>query len=124
VELIEHPERVATWLAIVADRLCLDRLRRHARGRSLPGIWFEPDEIPTPDEVLVRLEQQHHIREAMAKLDRRCRKLLHLLFYEQDEQDYDDVARRMGIARGSVGPTRSRCFAKLLRHLNRGDREG
>ena len=47
-------------------------------------------------------------------MDDRCRTLLTLLFTDDDERPvYDEVARRVGMPVGSIGPTRSRCLGQL-----------
>ena len=53
------------------------------------------------------------VRQAMRRLDDRCRKLLTLLFLEPATPSYESVASRLGIPIGSVGPTRARCFKKM-----------
>ena len=52
------------------------------------------------------------MREAMGQLDERCRDLLVACFRE-DRPDYDVLAERLGMPRGSIGPTRGRCLNKL-----------
>jgi hypothetical protein len=42
-----------------------------------------------------------------------CRTLLRALFFEGSKPDYQGVADRLGVAVGSIGPTRARCLAKL-----------
>ena len=67
--------------------------------------------------MLLDLEQRHLVRTALESLDDRCRELLRLLFYRPDVPAYSDVATRLRIAEGSIGPTRARCLAKLRREL-------
>jgi DNA-directed RNA polymerase specialized sigma24 family protein len=66
--------------------------------------------------VLLRLEEQHTVRTAVAALDERCRCLLTLLFYHPTPPPYAEVAALMEMSEGSIGPTRARCLQKL-RHL-------
>jgi len=40
-----------------------------------------------------------------------------LLFYEQPPIPYDEVARRLGLATGSIGFIRGRCLKKLRANL-------
>lgn len=79
-----------------------------------------PDTALLPDEVIERLERQHAVRRAMEALDERCRILLTLLFYRADPPPYSDIAARLGIPEGSIGPTRARCLEKLRRVLAEG----
>ena len=73
-----------------------------------------PDPSPIAEQVLDELQQQHRLRLALEKLDARCRELLLLVFRDDDDAlSYDEVARRLAIPVGSVGPTRARCLGKL-----------
>jgi len=69
-----------------------------------------------PESLMLRLEEQHQVRTAVAALDERCRKLLVLLFYRSDIPAYAEIAATLGMNEGSIGPTRARCLRKL-RHL-------
>jgi RNA polymerase sigma factor (sigma-70 family) len=73
------------------------------------------DEALLPDETLVRLEDQHRIRTALADLDPRCRQLLTMLYYEPEPLPYSAIAAALGTPEGSIGPTRARCLKKLLK---------
>jgi len=75
------------------------------------------DEAPLPDEQLLILEEQHRIRMAVLSLDDRCKTLLEMLFYLAEPPSYADIANKLGLPEGSIGPTRARCLTKLLRML-------
>jgi RNA polymerase sigma factor (sigma-70 family) len=77
------------------------------------------DEAPLPDEQLLILEEQHRIRTAVSLLDERCRNLLEMLFYRSEPPSYAELAASLNIPEGSIGPTRARCLAKLLRLLKK-----
>ena len=40
-----------------------------------------------------------------------------MLFYEHPKTPYAEVARRLGLAQGSIGFIRSRCLKRLQRNL-------
>ncbi len=50
---------------------------------------------------------------AVRSLDDRCRRLVLALFFDPVEPSYDRIAQCLCIPKGSIGPTRSRCLAKL-----------
>jgi RNA polymerase sigma factor (sigma-70 family) len=121
---IKEPERLQAWLVTTARRKTLRTISRsHVQQRSEVDPYEQADdapaairdEAPLPDQQLLILEEQHRIRTAFAQLDDRCRILLELLFYVQEPPSYADIARALGIPEGSIGPTRARCLAKLLR---------
>lgn len=58
------------------------------------------------------IERRQRLREALARLDPPCRTLLEALF-RTDRPSYDVVAEQLGMPRGSIGPRRARCLARL-----------
>jgi len=123
LDQIERPMYIGAWLATTARREAR-RVRWRERNSSLAlGLDEHSDDdiLDTallPDEVLLRLEEQHKIRAAVAALDDRCRTLLTLLFYQPEPPAYADIAVTIGATEGSVGPTRARCLQKLRRLLD------
>lgn len=124
---IEEPEKLQAWLVTTARRKTLRtiakaQLRKRAtasadeRAREVAPII---DEAPLPDEQLLILEEQQRIRTALSLLDERCKTLLLSLFYLPEPPSYAEIAAALGIPEGSVGPTRARCLAKLLRLLEK-----
>jgi RNA polymerase sigma factor (sigma-70 family) len=113
---LQQPERVAAWLVTTARRATWDRRRgaEHERTES-----FDPAELPdgmageTPEEIVLRYQQQRQAQEALSELDERCRRLLHYLYHDHQNPSYADIARMMDISVGSIGPTRARCLEKL-----------
>lgn len=121
---IEDPERLHAWLVTTARRKTWRLITKEKRWQqdsgepgdqdAGPDFAKIPDGAPLADEVMLRLEEQHRVRTALAKLDERCRKLLTLLFYEEEQPSYSEIARVLGTSPGSIGPTRARCLEKLL----------
>jgi DNA-directed RNA polymerase specialized sigma24 family protein len=50
-------------------------------------------------------------------LPARCRQMITLLFFEHPPQPYNEVAEKLGLARGSIGFIRGRCLKRLKRIL-------
>lgn len=121
LDRIEQPSRIGAWLTTTARRETWRLSSRERSAGSLPSgegyAGERSDDAPQPDELLVRLEDQHKIRVAVAALDERCRRLLTLLFYQPDPPPYSEVAAALGTSEGSIGPTRARCLRKLRRGL-------
>ena len=57
--------------------------------------------------------RQAALADAMRKLAPRCRDLLILVFLDTAEPSYDEIAARLGMPKGSIGPTRNRCLEQL-----------
>ena len=124
---IEEPERLQAWLVTTARRKTWRTISSaHGRTRSevnadlsAPEAAAIRHEAPLPDEQLLILEEQQQIRTAVSLLDERCRMLLQLLFYRTEPAPYVEIAASLGIPEGSIGPTRARCLAKLLRIMKK-----
>lgn len=129
--LIEHlpkltqPERLQAWIVTTAKR---ETLRTREKGRRNVSLTREDhegepldddtlvDEAPLTEDAVSALQQLHLLRLGMDLIDARCRSLLELVFRDEDESlPYDEVARRLGMPTGSIGPTRQRCIDKLRR---------
>ena len=131
--LVEHlprlsqPERLQAWIVTTAKREGL-RVRQLSlrtvsmtrdvddnRDDASPALEDTlADDAPGAEEQLADLQQLNLLRNGLDRLDPRCRDLLLLVFRDDDERlPYDEVARRLNIPVGSIGPTRSRCLGKL-----------
>jgi RNA polymerase sigma factor (sigma-70 family) len=122
---ITEPARVQAWLVTTAKRESLRMLEQSRRTVSLArGSGEDSDDDtdpldkfadpgPLPEELLADLQQQDRLRRAVDRLDPRSRQLVELLFLQDEPLPYSEIAARLGIAEGSIGPTRARCLEKL-----------
>jgi RNA polymerase sigma factor (sigma-70 family) len=118
LDAIEQPARISAWLVTTARRQAWHmRQRERAAPASIDAADLQPtllpDSAPPPDELVVRLEEQHNVRAALAALDGRCQQMLALMFYRPDPAPYAEIAAALSIPPGSIGPTRARCLHKL-----------
>ena len=121
LDQIEDPDRLHAWIVTTARRKTW-RMLSHARRSGFPDdeddeLASVPDNAPMPDEVLLKLEEQHRVRWALQELDERCRELIQMLFYQPEPPSYSEIAKKWGTTAGSIGPTRARCLEKMLRLL-------
>lgn len=122
---IEQPERLHAWLVTTARRKTWRYIVKAKENVSLADDQVEqeflnlPDSAPLAEDVMLRLEQQHGVRTAVAALDERCRKLIEMLFYQAEVPAYAEIAASLGTSAGSIGPTRARCLEKLQRLLEK-----
>lgn len=122
---IADPQRLQAWVVTTSKREALLALRRGQRTVSMTRAddadgetaeWDVADDAPLPEDALADLQQQDLVRRALDRLDERCRALLLMLFRDDgDKLPYEEVARQLGMAVGSIGATRARCLAKLRR---------
>ena len=118
---VRDPRRLGGWLLTTASREALRASRRARRDRPAvpprsgddePSRLDVADASPLADEHREAIERAQILRSALLELSDRCRALLEA-FLREDDANYRDVARRLGIPIGSIGPTRARCFARL-----------
>jgi RNA polymerase sigma factor (sigma-70 family) len=112
-----------SWLITVTAHASFHwkmRRRRHAEQEltEIEAEHLEADEA-VPTEVLEEVQRDQMVREAVAKLPRRCREIIRLLFFEDPPIPYRDLASRLGLATGSIGFIRGRCLTRLQRVLER-----
>ena len=73
----------------------------------------------THPDMLAQLKDEQAVRDALRTLPSRCRQLVEMLFFETPARPYQQVARRLGLAVGSIGFIRGRCLSRLRRELER-----
>lgn len=114
LEQIRNPSALSAWLVTTAKR---EAWRLRAAQRTEPpadaDALPEPVEpVPGPEEKVMLGERQREVWQAVHRLPQRCQELLRVVAFVQ-RPDYDRVAAALGMPRGSIGPTRGRCLAKL-----------
>jgi RNA polymerase sigma factor (sigma-70 family) len=72
-----------------------------------------------PEHMLVQLEQEQILRDAISKLPEKCERMVRLLFFEFPPRPYENIAEELGMATGSIGAIRGRCLAYLRKHLEK-----
>lgn len=128
LDRLDDGSRVRAWLVTTAKRETLRLLAERQRIVEPAGdgddgddpLASVPDPAPLQDEQLAELQELHRVRAAVDRLDPRARQFVELLFLEEEPLPYAEIARRLGIPEGSIGPTRVRCLAKLRALLQQG----
>lgn len=120
LEQLRDVERLASWIGTTARRVAW-RAKSRERTRTTHEEAAARDvvaEAPSPAEAAGSVEEEQALREALAGLGQRCRELLSLLYFQPADLTYDEIARRLGVPRGSLGPTRQRCLDALREDLS------
>ena len=110
--------RLSSWLATVARRHTWRLLARNRREA------INPDEDLAGNEVLggivdnrERWELAEWLNQGLSLLDERCRQLLLALYFDAEQPSYANVAGRLKMPIGSIGPTRARCLEHMRQSL-------
>ncbi len=119
---LRAPGALRGWLFSVAAHKCYQWKRRRAResgGADTAAREPVSRELLFP-EWKERAERAQLLRDTIAALPERCRRMLEMLFFHDPPLPYAEVARRLGLAEGSIGFIRARCLRRLREDLERG----
>src|SRR5262249_3751701 len=115
---LREPAALPGWLATTTRRECI-RVLRGARRQGQPGL--PPEEHMPPDPAATMIEEEILVAErsaalgaAFAELPGACHELLSMLMSDPSPA-YAEVSTTLGMAVGSIGPTRARCLERLRR---------
>ena len=111
VREIEQPGSLSYWLMTTSRRASWKVLRGENRTSELTER--EIDERQSVDDDVAQWEREQVVKQALGRIDARCRDLLTALFLDPTEASYDRISAELGMPIGSIGPTRARCFRKV-----------
>lgn len=115
---LRKAESVKAWLIVVTSRKYFQWVREKRIELALESLEEEyPEAIAVRALEIGEAEKEQHLREGIAQLAPRCQELVRLLFYEEPPLPYAEVARRLGLATGSIGFIRGRCLDRLRKTL-------
>ena len=124
VPKLREPKAIAKWLMqttfhkclrwkkdrlnLVDDPEVLDNQRNASAGASANDL---------PEKMLFQVQREQSVREALAALPPRCGRMVSMLFFDDPPRPYQEVAKELGIASGSIGFIRGRCLKKMRQLL-------
>src|SRR5262245_2006888 len=118
LDSLQRPDAFTGWLATITQRECLRAAQiAHKREDKQHVLDFDRgagDESVAIGQELELAERQAALRAAFAELPEHCRSLL-LMLMEDTSLSYAEIAARLCVPIGRIGPTRGRCLAKLRR---------
>ncbi|MDG9719005.1 sigma-70 family RNA polymerase sigma factor [Streptomyces sp. DH24] len=122
---LREPEKAGSWLASTARHECLKVIKalRRMTPTDDPQLLDRVSEGRTPEqsvldseEAAAESERVRRLWQEFEKLGERCRQLLRVLI-ASPPPSYQEVSAALGIAVGSIGPTRQRCLRRLRARL-------
>lgn len=116
---LREPQALAKWLIQVAHHKCYHWKRQQQRlvSQDAELNFPEPEVPPIAEDLLRQVEEEQMLREAMAGLAPRCRRMIEMLFFESPARPYAEIAEELGLAVGSIGMTRQKCIESLRKRI-------
>jgi RNA polymerase sigma factor (sigma-70 family) len=115
---LRKPQALPAWLIQTTSHRCFHRKRDQGRY-----VETEPDETlsltPTAENILREAEREQMLRDALSELPSRCFDLVRMLFFQEPPIPYEQVAKNLSVAKGSIGFIRMRCLERLRRLLEK-----
>lgn len=120
---LREPRALPKWLMQTCYHNCLHQRRSSDRHVDLADEHLESRTVESasdlPEELLSQLQREQKLREVMGKLPERCRRMIHMLFFETPARPYQEIANELGLATGSIGFIRGRCLTRLRKELEK-----
>lgn len=115
---VRNAASLRSWVITVTRRQAYRWKSRLSHDVELDAMDMEMAEgIAVAPENSDQLQQEELVHKAIERLLPRNAELVRLLFFEHPALPYTEIARRVGLATGSIGLIRARCLSKLRRTL-------
>ena len=119
---LREPRALPKWLMQTSYHKCLRVKKQRLNLLEHPTEIEEQPEATTeelPEEMLYQLQREQMLRDAIAELPSRCNQLIGLLFFDEPPRPYQEVAKQLKLATGSIGFIRGRCLRLLRQRLEK-----
>lgn len=119
---LREPRALPKWLMQMSYHKCLNwKKHRLDLFDDAQEIESRPEARTEelPEELLYQVQREQKLRDAITTLSPRCHQMINMLFFESVPRPYEEVAKELGIATGSIGFIRGRCLKKLRERLEK-----
>jgi len=119
---LREPRALPKWLMQMSYHKCLNWKKQRLDLFDDANEIEDRPETGTeelPEEMLYQLQREQKLRDAISALPPRCHQMIGMLFFESPSRPYEQVAKELGIATGSIGFIRGRCLKKLRERLKK-----
>jgi RNA polymerase sigma factor (sigma-70 family) len=121
---LREPKALPKWLMQVCYHKCLEhrtkaRKQVQLEDEDAENLPANPSSSALPEEMLAQLQREQMVRDVVCGLSQRCERMMRMLFFEAPPRPYQEVAKELGIATGSIGFIRGRCLDRLKKQLEK-----
>lgn len=121
---LREPKALPKWLMQVCYHKCLEHRTKAKKqvqlededAKNLPA---DQSAAALPDEMLAQLQHEQMVRDVVSGLSQRCARMVRMLFFETPPRPYQEIAKELGIATGSIGFIRGRCLGRVKKQLEK-----
>lgn len=120
LDRLHEDSRLGAWLVTVARHHTWRMLARNSReSASVSAVHTEDAVLLSNDGAgtIEHWELAEWLNHGLSLIGRPCRDLLLALYFDPKQPSYAEVAKRLDMPVGSIGPTRGRCLQRLKRVL-------
>jgi RNA polymerase sigma factor (sigma-70 family) len=118
---LSEDSRLGAWLVTVARRhtwRLMERNRRQSAHLEAPDVAESALLLGKSDaDCIERWELAEWLDAGLSKIGSACRELLLALYFQPERSSYAEVADRLDMPVGSIGPRRARCLKSLRQVL-------
>jgi len=122
IEKLKDTNKIIAYTATITRREIFALYRKSRMFEYLDDGILENisrDSTDDPDMLFEITRRGENLMKALAMLPERDYKLLKMLFLDKSEPSYKETSQKLGIPVSSIGPTRARSLAKLLKILKK-----
>lgn len=121
IDTLRDDSNLKGWLSTVAQRQSWRLMQRYQRER--PGETENVAEDTAvlgkaPADFVSRSEMITWLHDGLTHIGESCRDLLINLYLDWEQPSYEEVAQRLQLSVGSIGPLRARCLKRLKEVLH------
>jgi RNA polymerase sigma factor (sigma-70 family) len=119
---LREPRALPAWLIRITSQKCSHwrrKQQRYVSEEAQEQVALSNDLAQTPERILQEVQREQMLREALAELSPRCQQLIGKLFFQSPALPYQEVAKSLEVATGSIGFMRMRCLERLRRTLEK-----
>jgi len=114
---LREPRALPKWLIQTTVHKCARCRQQQSRTSDQEISEDLALTTVTAATLIEEVEREQMLRDAIVAVGGRCAEMIHMLFFASPALAYEQIARKLGLATGSIGFIRGRCLDRLKKQL-------
>ena len=114
---LREPRALPKWLIQTTLHKCARWRQQQSRISDQEISEDLASTTVTAGSIVEEVEREQMLRDAVAAVAGRCADMIRMLFFDSPPLPYEQIARKLGLATGSIGFIRGRCLDRLRKQL-------